>query len=623
MESQSLERASQYLNNLLLARGLLSNGKPIDFARPNRRSSDTDATMARVINLVHDLVLRRDQDADEREALTMHIRQSRAAESERVLDFQRLQDKNIELARAAAAAESQERTLKANMRKAEAQVKELKEQMLKMKSMLDQVRAKCLSDVRKRDVELDKLKAHLASMQRGRKDLSGMKINTINLEAEMNGREMRNGQNVDASKWSLEQETNDFLAALVNETSAENVSLRRIITDTLAILRDLTGLEEHHSATIPEEEEEDGIGIPGQYRKSRRKAAQAQEQAQVEAENLTSCDELAQVMTEILEHCQSILKDPSFVPIEEVQARDAEIIKLRLGWEKMADRWKEAVTMMDNWRKRKVDFGEAVPRDELCRLEFGKSVATLPNGQPVFADDDELSSILYESTQLENDKSDPGEASLSMQEIEYPELPPNDKIEWQAIITTESNVLLEEPSPKRRASLARKAGLHGKPIRPLQSIQPGQLNRSPARTPGAMSPVRSSGRSGDSGLGCSGPGLEVEDGEPDENANDDIWADDTVTKSRIPRMVSHMSEIAKHPLVLTVLQTKGPLHKMTVNEKLAAVEAEALQAQKNPSAAQAEINRKRKHTANGGKTRRAARRRSTLSPEELAELMRV
>ena len=78
------------------------------------------------------------------------------------------------------------------MRKAEAQVRELKEQMLKMKSTLDQVRAKCTSDVRKRNIELEKLKAHLTGLQRGRRDTSGMKVNTLDPQPAMLGsREMR------------------------------------------------------------------------------------------------------------------------------------------------------------------------------------------------------------------------------------------------------------------------------------------------------------------------------------------------------------------------------------------------------------------------------------------------
>lgn len=57
----NLEAASTYINNLLLARGLLKNGKSINFAHPEGEDgTDTETTMARAINLINDLVLRRD-----------------------------------------------------------------------------------------------------------------------------------------------------------------------------------------------------------------------------------------------------------------------------------------------------------------------------------------------------------------------------------------------------------------------------------------------------------------------------------------------------------------------------------------------------------------------------------
>lgn len=60
MESQNLRTASTYINNLLLSRGLLRNGVPIAFAKPNKAEGGLDATMAKIMNLVHDLILRRD-----------------------------------------------------------------------------------------------------------------------------------------------------------------------------------------------------------------------------------------------------------------------------------------------------------------------------------------------------------------------------------------------------------------------------------------------------------------------------------------------------------------------------------------------------------------------------------
>lgn len=486
MDSHGLERASQYLNNLLLARGLLSNGTPIDFARPDRHGQGTDATMSRVINLVHDLVLRRDQDAEQRENLALSIRKARADESQRLLDLQRLQDRNAELVREAASVESQERTLKAAVHKAEIQARELKDQMLKMKSMLDQVRAKCLSDVRKRDAELDKLKTHLAALQRGKKDASGMRINVMNWESETKARERYNGQDISKGEWSLEKETNDFLAAVLNEASTENVSLRRIVTDTMEILRDLTGLEQNASDQDTKQDLDDGKGIPGQNRKSRIKSAQP-------PDTLASCTALAEQMSAILEHCQMILKDPSFVPIEEVQIRDEEIIKLRVGWEKMAARWKEAVTMMDNWRRKTDQDHENVSMGDMSSLEFGKSVALLPNGQPIFGAEEELSSILYENSKL-------GPSDEVIIRAEEQESLCANRFGAQSPADSDLDIP-QEPTPKRRASSVRRAGLNiGRPVRPLQPID-HNLNRSPKSSKPVASPESMSRTSGDSGIG--------------------------------------------------------------------------------------------------------------------------
>lgn len=60
MESYNLKTAATYINNLLLARGLLRDGKGIEFAHPSRAEGGKEATMAQIINLVHDLILKRD-----------------------------------------------------------------------------------------------------------------------------------------------------------------------------------------------------------------------------------------------------------------------------------------------------------------------------------------------------------------------------------------------------------------------------------------------------------------------------------------------------------------------------------------------------------------------------------
>jgi Afadin- and alpha -actinin-Binding len=593
MESHSLQSASTYLNNLLLSRGLLQNGKAINFAQPDYESGGTDTTMSRIINLVHDLILRRDRDSEQREALATNIRALRADETQRVLDMQRVQDKNVELMRNLSMAEAQDRTLKANVRKAEAQARELKEQMLKMKSMLDQVRAKCLSDVRKRDTEIEKLKGHITGMQRGKREASAMKINVINPQAPMLcGKEVRGGQDVNSTGWSLEKETNDFLAALVNETSTENVALRQIVGDTMDVLQELTGLE-HEQDAGAEELEEDGIGIPGQYRKSRRREAESTQE-----ETLISCDTLASNMNMILEHCRSILKDPSFVPIEEVQIREEEIIKLRVGWEKMANRWKEAVTMMDSWRRKMLEGGESVNIQELSDLGFGRSMAVLPNGQPVLGQEDEASSILFDTSKMDAQNSSEDESNIDLADA-----PPNPP----GLLEEESELDIPAvPTPKRLAASPARRGM--RLPRPPNALL--EINSNLRQPPNDHLSQISLAQSGDSGIGNL------------DESMDAVVENDTFQsrpRSRIPRQVCEVSQGTWADAHQRQAK-KENIPPLTVSQKLAAIEAEAKEAEERRQ--HEEVTHKRKATRPEG-WRKATRRRSTLSPDELATLMGV
>ncbi|RMD42589.1 hypothetical protein DV735_g2534, partial [Chaetothyriales sp. CBS 134920] len=531
----ALQNASAYLNNLLLARGLLFDGHPIDFASAPQDSTDT--TQSQIINLIHDLILRRDRDSSQLESLAATVRRLRAEESQRVIDLQIVQDKNAELARELAGSEAQHRALKTSLSKAGAHAKELKEQAAKMKSMLDQVRAKCISDVRKRDIELEKLKGHLAGLQRGKKDTGGMKINILNPQTHQNWRQRQQTGDGQSEEWSLEKETNNFLTAIVNETSSENVALRNIRSQQ-------ERLDESRDSIVP-------------------------------------CEMLEQQMNAILEHCRAILKDPSFAPIEEVHLREAEIIKLRMGWEKMAGRWKEAVTMMDNWRRRMLDGDQRIDPAELSHLDLGRSVV-LPDGQAVLEQDDELSGIVFSQSQ-ESEQATP---ELEQRPDRTDPISPSEPDGGYGDSADESSLdIPPEPLGKRLATSPARRGIKlPRPTDPLHEISLNTHSESKSQRAFHLS----SARSRDSGIASL-------DGTMDENQ---------VSRSKpTPRIV----------------RKAGPEEPpMSVAEKLAAVQAEAREAEQRRQGLSSNHKRKAK-PASGVK--KGGRRRSTLSPEELAALM--
>lgn len=216
-----------------------------------------------------------------------------------------------------------------------------------MKTNVQQVRAQCANDIRKRDLELQKLKSHLAERQRGKRE--GLGVTTININPTVDrasrSKTLSGGEGINNPGYSLKQETNDFLTQLCQTLSDENDMLIALARNTVQTLKDLQGL--------PHEEDEEN---PSGTQKSSPDPVTTLP---------TSCDELSAHMGMMLDHLQTLLTNPSFVRLEEVEVRDEEINRLREGWEKMESRWRQAVTMMDGWHTRIADGGDSVQAEEL------------------------------------------------------------------------------------------------------------------------------------------------------------------------------------------------------------------------------------------------------------------
>ncbi|KAJ5273866.1 hypothetical protein N7478_008991 [Penicillium angulare] len=355
MEAQNLQAASTYVNNILLARGLLNDGNAIDFAQPENEEGGTEATMARVINLVNDLVLRRDREAEHRENLATTIRALRATESEQTQEIGKLKTRTSELSRSLALSEAQERSLRSNMSGADTTIRGLKEQVQRMKTTVQQVRSQCANDVRKRDLELQKLKSHLCERQRGKRE--GLSVTTININPGSSRSRLRSsggGDRVNDPGYSLQQETTDFLTELCQNLSDENDTLIELARNTVETLKELQGLPEADNGD--QGDEMAGLATSTGPQKTASNAVTTLP---------TSCEELSTRMDTVLDHLRTLLTNPSFVPLEEVEIRDEEIMRLRQSWEKMESRWKQAVAMMDGWQRRLTDGGDSVRVEEL------------------------------------------------------------------------------------------------------------------------------------------------------------------------------------------------------------------------------------------------------------------
>ncbi|KAJ5632149.1 Afadin/alpha-actinin-binding [Penicillium lividum] len=471
MDAHNLQAASTYVNNILLARGLLNDGASIDFAHPENEEGGTEATMARIINLVNDLVIRRDRESEHRENLATTIRTLRGSESEQTLEIGKLKAKSSELKRSLALTEASERALRSNMSSAEASIRGLKEQVQRMKSTVQQVRAQCANDIRKRDLEMQKLKSHLADRQRGKRE--GLSVTTININPSSTRSRLRSsgGDRVNDPGYSLKQETTDFLTELCQNLSDENDTLIELARNTVETLREVQGLPQDEEGN--QSDETPGLAA----------SVGPQKSANAVTTLPTSTEELSMRMNAVLDHLRTLLTNPSFVPLEEVEIRDEEITRLRASWEKMENRWRQAVTMMDGWQRRLADGGDSVRVEELklgmnLDLSFNSTEGVSMQEQ---TENKPISPILEDQEEMSEREEQPDDAPLTRSKIrKVPE-----RAE-RALRERSDNVAAR---PKRLRKVSFTPGLQGSPCEPIaddetlqiKAHRSGAVTRRPSR----------------------------------------------------------------------------------------------------------------------------------------------
>lgn len=359
MDSDTLYTASKYLNNLLLARGLLRNGAPLDFAKPTRD------TRAQIINLVHDLLLRRDRDQDDREQVAAAIRGLRVDQNRKDAELEKLRSRAEEKDKAVVQAQVDTRNMRVELKKAEANARALQDQLARLKASVNQVKMQCSNDIRKRDVHIERLKTHLQGQQRGKK--GGVVAPSIHISGgnTVGGYASNpSTRDLDDPEYSLKQETNAFLTDLSQSLSDENDSLIATMQATLSTMKELLGLPSEEFVSHMNREHDAIV-------------------AHDDNPLSTSCDVLTLELQSTMEILKTVLTSPNFVSMDEVELRDEEIARLREGWEKMEARWKEVLDMMNAWRTKMESTGVTIDLDELKKgLGLDESIHAPPTVMP-------------------------------------------------------------------------------------------------------------------------------------------------------------------------------------------------------------------------------------------------
>lgn len=257
-----------------------------------------------------------------------------------------------------------------------------------MKSMVSQVRAQCANDIRKRDLEMQKLKSHLADRQRGRREALGVTTININPAADRSRLTASGGDRINDPGYTLKQETTEFLTQLCQNLSDENDTLIELARTTIHTLKDLQGLSQAESM---DKTEKTGM------------STSVMQKSEPITSLPTSCEEISVHMETVLDHLRTLLTNPSFVPLEEVELRDEEIHRLREGWVKMETRWKQAVTMMGGWQRRLADGGDSIQAEEFTRgMNLDLSINSTENMDIQGAGSHDIPTILEDQDEEES-----------------------------------------------------------------------------------------------------------------------------------------------------------------------------------------------------------------------------
>ena len=202
----------------------------------------------------------------------------------------------------------------------------------------------------------------------------------------------------------------------------------------------------------------------------------------------------------VLEHMKTILTNPSFVPIEEVVMREEEIARLKDGWVKMEDRWRDAVSLIDSWRKRMEASGKPVDEQEMImslRLSPAKPRGGLDDARyaefglsAVAEENEEESMVQREGSPCPSDPD-----SLHLVPAEVFDGPPEDEADSSAELSGgEEDVPLEDDEVEEPNFEV----LQESTTKPEESDV--SLVSSPLPEPPQLSPLRNSNTAGNRGF---------------------------------------------------------------------------------------------------------------------------
>jgi chromosome segregation ATPase len=319
-----IESAALYINNSLISKGYIRESERLLFKYADSSPEEQATNTSRIINTIYALLKTVESDAKIKDGANIKIQElQKGLERERT-QYSRLESKYDALDNQFQAAQRAHESLESALRSEKSQAGRYKEAIVKNKNSVQQLKLKCSNELRRRDIEIARLKELLRDPRRSTR--TGLTRTSGTLST------YDSYANVPESLQDSGQELIPVLSQQLIEYNAELTSENRILYSLLHKVNfticDLTeGNSEYARTSGPDPSNAAGVAV---------RAANAQD--------------LGELILESLSQIRKVLNSPNFVSLAELKEKERQVKSLQLQLKEATENWQKALKTMDEWK---------------------------------------------------------------------------------------------------------------------------------------------------------------------------------------------------------------------------------------------------------------------------------
>jgi hypothetical protein len=318
--------AASYVNNVLVSKGYIRDDERLEFGR----QEEDEERDARTINVIYALLKTIDDDSKANEANAQLVKDFKRQREEESTRHERLQAKHAAMEKQVADLERESSNLRSSADGYHRAAEHQREQGVRLKSLIKQIRQQFANELRRRDVQIAKLKERLQDTSRRTRTLTGVSGTLSKSYNSYSTTALNPHDGESEASAAISSELSAMNNALVAENNALLVMLHQI-RDSISSVTD-----ENRTAIISE------------------RTASYNDQPRDVSEVLTRCQstqELNEEVSDCISYITQALHSPNYVSVTELKDKENEIQRLKDQLLDANTNWQKALSTMEQWKK--------------------------------------------------------------------------------------------------------------------------------------------------------------------------------------------------------------------------------------------------------------------------------